>query len=76
MSRGDSQQGVSRQGGRPIARLSAEDQARFDRLRADIGAKRLAKRLGVGEGTVTKIEGGGYASPEAIARVIAGLGAA
>ena len=73
MSRGDSQQGVSRQGMRPIARLSADEQARFDRLRADIGTKRLAKRLGVGEGTVTKLEGGGYASPDAIARVVAGM---
>ena len=73
MSRGDSQQGVSRQGMRPIARLSADEQARFDRLRADLGTKRLAKRLGVGEGTVTKLEGGGYASPEAVARVVAGM---
>ena len=73
MSRGDSQQGSPRQGGRPIARLSAEDQARFDRLRAAHSVKVLAKRLGVGEGTVTKLEGGGYASPDVIARVVAGM---
>lgn len=76
MSRGDSQQGVSRQGGRPIARLSAADQTRFDRLRASLGVKRLAARLSIGEGTVTKLEGGGYASPETVARVVAGLGEA
>ena len=73
MSRGDSQQGVSRQGVRPIARLSPEEQARFDKLRAELGAKRLAKLLRVGEGTVTKLEGGGYASPDVIARVVAGM---
>ena len=73
MSRGDSQQGSPRQGGRPIARLSPEDQTRFDRLRAELGTKRFAKLLRVGEGTVTKLEGGGYASPDVIARVVAGM---
>lgn len=74
MSRGSNQQGVSRQGMRPIARLSPEEQARFDKLRAELGAKRLAKLLRVGEGSVVKLEHGGYASPETVARVVAGMG--
>lgn len=75
MSRGDSQQGVARHVGRPIARLSAADQARFEKLRAAMGQKRLAAMLGVGVGAIVKLEGGGYASPEVVARVVAGMGA-
>jgi hypothetical protein len=45
----------------------------FDAARRVMGAERLGERLGISEHSVDRLEHGGHASPETVARVVAAL---
>lgn len=68
--------GIPRLGTVRAVRLPADTQARFDRAAAAEGETKLAARLGVTSGLVCKLRHGGHAAPDAVARVVAAMGAA
>ena len=56
------------------ARLEGDARARFDILAATMGLTRVARFLGVGEATISRLRNGGCASRKVVERVTARLG--